>query len=120
MKMSTKAVLLSTFVFPGAGHLLLKKYVTGLSLAGIAFAGIYYATSKTLESAMQIVEQIQSGDIQPDVTTITQLAADQSTGADAWLLNMATLAFVICWLIGIIDSYRVGRVRDRNGQGTSG
>lgn len=115
MKMSTKAALLSTFVFPGTGHVLLKMYLRGFALAGVSFALIYYVASKTLEYALQIVEKMQSGDIQPDMTTITAMATNQLTGTDARLLNIATLAFITCWLIGIIDAYRAGRLRDRTG-----
>jgi hypothetical protein len=66
-----------------------------------------------LERALQITEKIQSGDVQLDVTAITELVSKQSIGTEAHLLNIATAAFIICWLIGIIDSYRVGCVQDK-------
>jgi TM2 domain-containing membrane protein YozV len=114
MKKATKAVLLSAFVFPGAGHIYLKKYISGGVLFGASLLGIYYLISKTVESALQIVEKIQSGEVQPDVTAITQLVTKQSTGAESQLLNIATATIIICWIIGIIDSYRIGRLRDAN------
>ncbi len=116
MKKSTKAALLSAFVFPGIGHIYLKKYITGVVLTGAAFAALYYLTSKTVETAFQITEKIQSGDVQLDVESITELVSKQSTGADDQQLSVATVAFIICWLIGIIDSYRVGCLRDKNNE----
>lgn len=116
MKKATAAALLSALVFPGAGHLFLKKYIPGVALAGASLTGVYYLISETLKRALQIVEKIQAGDIQPDVTAITELLTKQSTGTDATLLNIATVVLVICWLVGIIDSYRLGRVRDRADQ----
>ena len=113
MKKSTKAVLLSAFVFPGVGHLYLKKYVPGSILASVSLVAVYYLVTKTVERAWEIAEKIQSGAVQLDATTITDLVSQQSVGADSQLLNMATLAIIICWGIGIIDSYRVGRVRDK-------
>ena len=109
-----KAALLSAFVFPGIGHFLLKKYIPGAVLAGTAFAGLYFLVAKTVERALKITEKIQSGEVQLDVTTITELVSAQATGNEAQLLNIAAAAFIISWLIGIVDSYRVGRTQDKN------
>jgi hypothetical protein len=114
MKKSTKAALLSAFVFPGVGHLYLKKYMSGVLLAGASFAAIYYLIAKSVERAFEISEKIQSGDVPLDVQAITALVTQQTSGTDVILLNIATTALFVCWLIGIIDSYRVGRVRDKN------
>jgi len=108
-----KAALLSAFVFPGVGHIFLKKYISGVTLVGASFAAIYYLISKAVERALQIAEKIQSGDVQLDITEITELVSKQSIGTEAHLLNIATAAFIICWLIGIIDSYRVGCVQEK-------
>ena len=114
MKKSTKAALLSAFVFPGAGHIYLTKYTAGALLAGTSFAAIYYLVSNAVERAFEISEKIQSGDVQLDINAITELVSQQSTGTNVQLLNIATTALIICWLIGIIDAYRVGCMRDKN------
>lgn len=111
-----KAALLSTFIFPGVGHIYLKRYIPGVALVGASLAGISYVISKAIERSLQIVEKIQSGDVQLDVTAITELVSKQSTGTEAQLLNIVTVVIFICWLIGIIDSYRVGWVQDKNEQ----
>lgn len=116
MKKSTAAALLSAFVFPGAGHLYLKKYIRGIVLIGASLVAVYYVITKSVESALQIVDKIQTGDVPLDATTITELVSQQSLGTDSQLINIATLAVIICWGIGIIDSYRVGRVRDKSEQ----
>jgi TM2 domain-containing membrane protein YozV len=116
MKKSMKAALLSAFLFPGVGHIYLKRYIPGMVLVGVSLAGIYYLTSKTVERSLQIVEKIQSGDVPLDVTAITELVSKQPTGTEAQLLDIATTVIIICWLIGIIDSYRVGRGQDKNKQ----
>lgn len=108
-----KAALLSAFVFPGVGHIYLKRYLHGIFLSGVSLVGSYYLLSKTVERSLQIVEKIQSGDVQLDVTAITELVSKQAIGTDAQLLNIATAVIIICWIIGIIDSYRVGCVQDK-------
>ena len=109
-----KAALLSAFVFPGVGHFLLKKYIRGAALAGTAFAGLYLLIAKTVETALQITEKIQSGEVQLDATTITELVSKQAMGTEAQLLNIAAAVLFISWLIGIVDSYRVGRAQDKH------
>jgi hypothetical protein len=111
MKKTTKAVLLSALVFPGAGHLFLKKYTTGATLVGAAIISLYYLITKAVENALQIVEEIQSGDIQLNAVAISELISRQSTGTDTLLLDIATVAIIICWLVGIIDSYRIACIR---------
>jgi hypothetical protein len=113
MKKSTKAVLLSAFVFPGIGHLLLRKYKSAAVLMSLSFAGLYYLISNAVERALQISEELQSGDVPLDVTAIAELVSKQTTGTEAQLINLATLAVFICWIAGIVDSYRAGRARDR-------
>lgn len=113
MKKITKAVLLSAFVFPGIGHLYLKKRMAGSVLIGVSFAAIYYLMSTIIEHALQIAEKIQSGEVQPDVVAITELLSKQSAGAESQLQNIATAVIVICWVIGIVDSYRLGSAQNK-------
>ena len=113
MSKATKAALLSALVFPGTGHFLLKRYITGVVLAATSFAALYLLIAKAVEKALLISEKIQSGEVQLDVAAITELISRQTTGPEAQLLNIATAVFVIAWLIGIIDSYRVGWGQDK-------
>ena len=89
------------------GHIFLKKTVSGVALAGSSFVAIYYLVSKTVERALQISEKIQRGDISLDVAAISELVSKQSDGVDIQLINIATAVFIICWLFGVVDSYRV-------------
>jgi hypothetical protein len=110
MNNSMKAVLLSAFIFPGAGHFFLKKPIPGAALVVTAFAALYLIISNALERALQIAEKIQSGEVQLDVAAIAELVSTQPTGTGTQVLNIATAVLFISWLIGIVDSYRVGRV----------
>ncbi len=113
MKKSTKSALLSAFVFPGAGHIHLKKYIPGILLAIFSFASIYYVILTIIQTAFLIVGKLQNGEIQPDISAISQLLLNQSSSTDSHLLNMATVVLIICWAIGIIDSYRIGAGIDK-------
>ena len=122
MKKSVKAALLSALVFPGAGHIYLKKYISAIVLFGVSAAGLYYMISKIMEIALQIVDKIGNGNVEPDVASIMDLVSKRTAeiGNGMHLFNIASTTIIICWLIGIIDSYRVGRIEDKKGtQSTS-
>jgi K+-transporting ATPase c subunit len=114
MKKSTKAALLSALVFPGAGHIYLKKYLTGSALIGVSFAGLYYLISRAAEEASQLSTQIQSSAAPPDITAITDMVSKWSSSSQGQLLSNITMIITICWIAGIIDSYRLGIKTDKN------
>jgi hypothetical protein len=101
MKKSNKAVLLSALVFPGAGHFLLKKHISGAILATASLAALYLIISNMLERAQQIADKILSGEVNLDEAAIAELLSRQPSGGESWLT-------------GIVDSYRCGRAQDKN------
>jgi len=111
VKKSTKAILLSALVFPGLGHVYLKKYITGFVLIGASLAASYYFISQLEEKAVQITQKLQSGDVPLDVNAIEKLVSQQSNDVGAERMNMATMVLGICWIFGIIGSYRGERVQ---------
>jgi len=113
MSKSTTAALLSALVFPGAGHLYLKKYITGAALVGVSCAGLYFLISKVADEASIIAEQIQSGAAPPDMATITDMVSKWSAGSQGQLLSNITVIITLCWIGGIIDAYRLGTKLDK-------
>lgn len=116
MKQSTKVLLLSSLVFPGSGHIYLKKYFTGLTLIIISVTGLYYIIDKAVELTTQIVDDILSHNVPPDFMTINDMVTRQWYAADNFWLNIATAAITLAWVYGIIDSYRLGVKLDRDTQ----
>lgn len=116
MKKSTKAVLLSALIFPGTGHLYLQKYISGTVLFGTALAGVGYSVSRTVEIISRVLGEIQNGAVPLDAAAIAELVSRQSTGPQVQLLNIATAVLAVCWLVGAVDSYRLGRQLERQEQ----
>ena len=112
MKKSTKAALLSMLVFPGVGHLYLKKYVFGLLLSIGAATATYFIVSSAVQTALEVVESIQGGSIPLEVGTITELVSQQSRVSED-STNIAMIALFIFWVIGILDSFRVGHMLEK-------
>jgi uncharacterized protein DUF6677 len=108
LRKSIKAALFSAFIFPGSGHLLLKKYVQGVLLVSISTVCLYFLISNTVEIAQEISDKILSSEIPIDVDSIRKAISMQLESRDTQLINISTYLFFICWLISIIDSYRLG------------
>jgi TM2 domain-containing membrane protein YozV len=112
MQKSTKAVLLSALVFPGAGHLYLKRWVEGILLAGVAAYALYFIVSLAMDIALDISSRIESGAVSPDIDSITTLVSQQLAGVEQ-ASNLASIVLVVCWVLGMVGAYWQGRVQDK-------
>jgi hypothetical protein len=109
MKKYKKAALLSAFLFPGAGHLFFKKYISGGIISGISAIALYVLISHAITRALDVSQKILHGEIAADIQTIMTEVSSQVSEADALTLDTATAVFVIMWIISIVDAYRIGR-----------
>jgi hypothetical protein len=119
MSKSLKAALLSALVFPGIGHFSLKKPLQGSLLSGIAIVCLYFLLTAVLDIAQRLSVKIQSGEVPFDVTKISELVSQQLAGSDGQLVNIPSLLLVICWVVGVIDSFRIGWSQGRIGDTSS-
>ena len=108
MKKYEKAILLSVLVFPGAGHVFLKRYLTGISLIIIAMIASYFLIFGVIDQALEIADKIRNGEIYPDLSVILELVSHQSGSTKFQSINIATMTLLATWLVGIVDSYRIG------------
>ena len=115
MSHAMKAALFSAFIFPGSGHFLLKKHVRGALLAGVTILCVWVLLSIALEKAQEISLKIQSGEIPFDLGRITEEASKLAASSGTLQADIATYLLAICWLVGIVDAYRVGRLKDKHG-----
>ena len=111
VKKSTKAALLSGLIFPGVGHLYLNRYLSGILLLVGATAAVYFFMSSAVHAALEVAENIQNGGVSLDTESIKLAISSQSGSAERGM-NAATIVLIVLWLIGIVDSYRVGRKRE--------
>lgn len=97
------------------GHLYLRQYVRGVLFAGVAGVLLYVVVSVAMRTAVEIMGQIQGGNVPLNVESISGLVAKQSHGNDE-SSNIAALAWVALWVTSIADSYRIGRARSGSEQ----
>ncbi len=106
MSRSTTAVLLSALVLPGAGHLYLKHFPRGIALIAISLACLWIIVKNAMQQASLVLDKIASEGIVPDASQLSDLVAQSSNGSGS---STATLVLAGCWLIGIVDAYRLGK-----------
>ncbi len=108
MKRSTKVALLSGLIFPGIGHMVLKQYLRGSVLMLAALIAVSVIVTAAIKRALTVVERINSGEIPIETGTITDAIANSTSGPDSLIVNISVIVLGASWLIGIIDSYRLG------------
>ena len=113
MKGSSKAALLSGLIFPGIGHIILKQYLRGAVLILFSLAALSVIVTRAYQSALTIVDRINSGDIPIETGAIAELVSNSTGGADSLVESIAVIVLGACWLIGIIDSYRLGVAQEK-------
>lgn len=107
MKKSTVAVLLSLLVFPGAGHVYLKRGARALAFIVPTLAAGAYIIRQAFEQANQIVDQLTAGTLTVDpVAMAAQI--EQSSGNTA-MANVASAVLLICWLGSALDAWWLTR-----------
>ncbi len=116
MKEANKSALISAFIYPGVGHLYLRKKISGCLLVVIASWALFIVIENIMARAMEITDKIISGQVAPDIEVIRQLILQPQSDAVAQQLSTATTALIIVWIVGIIDSYRLGRAKDTQEQ----
>ena len=113
MKVSYKAALLSTFVFPGVGQLYLKRYWRGLVIMFFVFTGLGYiiwsVTVSALNSLEEVMVKMQGGT--PNLQEISDIVASKMLNTDPYV-NIVLYVIVCFWIFAIIDSYIIGKQKE--------
>ena len=114
MSKSIKAVLLSGLVFPGIGHFYLKKHIQGIIFSGIATISLCFLLVTTARMAQEISDKILNGEIAMDLVDISEAIMKLLDNSGIHQLNLATFILFLCWLVSMVDSFRLGRIEDTN------
>jgi flagellar biosynthesis protein FliR len=100
-------------MFPGSGHIFLKKYLFGLLYIGIATGASLVLFISMMKRANIIADQIVSQKIPFSITTIIDLVTAAPSPNEAQLLNISINIFLITWLVSTIDAYLAGKKIER-------
>ena len=108
-----KTLILSALVYPGAGQFYLKKNISGCFFAGCASISLYYLLAEVLQRLELLKEKLNRGEIDMNVSAMTELMLAKPVGESALILEYATIALAMIWFVSSLDAYRIGRAEDR-------
>ena len=119
MNNSLRAALLSGLVFPGLGQVILKHRKRGITLMLAVSASLLVIVVKAVQQALTILEKIELEGGAINMSTISNAATQASTTYDSIIFKLLLLLIIFCWIIGVVDAYRIGKRKDIEEQSTS-
>jgi len=112
MKNSLKGAFLSGLIFPGLGQIILKHYKRGTVIMLTVLVGMSVFVVKAVQHALDILEKIESQGGAISIRTISNAATQASATSGNLTFNIVLLLVIICWIIGVVDAYRIGKIKD--------
>lgn len=120
MTHSLRAVLLSGLIFPGLGQWLLgyriRAVVFMLTVSVCLIVIIHQAT----QQAYVVLDQLQTAGSALDMAILWDAADQASRNIDSGIVQGALIALMLVWIAGMIDAYRIGRLKDRAEKSAAG
>ena len=107
MKPSIKAALISALVFPGLGHLVLRRAARGCFFMLPAALAVFYLLRRVLQLADTLLTEVNNGTLALDPVAILERV--HAAGIDSPAATLATWVCVLCWLGSIADALWLGR-----------
>jgi len=71
-----------------------------------------------IQQAFTILETIRSQGGPIDFRTISNAATRASASFDSLTFNFLFVLIIFCWIIGVVDAYRIGKKKDLEEQPT--
>ena len=112
MKNSVKGALLSGLVYPGLGQVNLKYYKSGIALILITSVSIVLIIVKAVQQAFIILQTIEMEGGVITMSAILNTATQASSTSSGFMFKIAFLVIILCWIIGFVDAYRIGKKKD--------
>jgi hypothetical protein len=111
MQRAVSAGLLSAFVFPGAGHLYLRRRRRACVFLLPTLAAAFVFAQDVMQRASALADQVIAGTLPLDPAAIA--ARLQAQGGSSALGTVCGAVLVACWLGSIVDSVVVARALER-------
>jgi hypothetical protein len=112
MNNSLKGAFLSGLIFPGLGQVVLKHYKRGAVIMLAVLVSLSIAVVKAAQHALATLEKIESEGGAISMGTISDAAIQTSTISGSLTFNLALILVILCWFIGVVDAYIIGKKKD--------
>jgi TM2 domain-containing membrane protein YozV len=119
MKISSKAALLSAFIFPGVGQFYLKRHWRGLFIMLFVFTGLGYMIWSATLAALSVLDDAVVK-LQVDTKSLQELsniAGSKILTTDPY--HDAVFYLIVCfWIFAVIDAYIIGKEKESQDEET--
>ena len=113
MSNTMKGILFSALIFPGAGQIILSKYLRGAVFFAVAFvSGILCVTAIVRQSVVMLQDFVATGEA-TTIPKVMAIVAEASTSASSVFLKISFLILFCCWLASVVDAWRIGKQLDQ-------
>ena len=114
MKESTKGILLSALIYPGAGQLALGSIIAGSVFIVLTTAGLFLVIYRVTKRIVHSVDQIISMPADGSVALSGFLELISRGPYDSWRIEAIGLILVLfCWVVSILHAFWFGQKLDR-------
>jgi hypothetical protein len=107
------ATIMSAFLFPGSGHLMLKHRTVGWSLMIGSLIPTIYLIHCIVNSALGLLTLIEKNLLLPEVPAMISYLMAHPFGENPTMAYYAIGIAGVIWLYAIVDSYRLGAQLDQ-------
>ena len=108
MKKPLKAALLSALVYPGAGHLFLRRYPIAFAFIGAFSYLLISLIAPIYEVSQKVMLQISSGELALNLEAISQ-SVSLELAQQPQQYNWLSIALVMIWGFAAFDAYRLAK-----------
>ena len=112
MKTSTKAALLSALVYPGIGQLLYHAYRRATLLILVFSIAAYFYIEEVVSKYQPLIDKVKSGEVPLNGQALAYELSKNPIILDPQRASVLTYILLICWLVAIVDAYRIGIKKD--------
>ena len=110
---------MSGLVFPGLGQVVLKHYKRGIALMLTVLVSLSVIVLKVVQQAFTILEKIELEGRAIDMSAVSQAATQAFATSGSLTINLVLSLIILCWIVGVVDAYRIGKKKDLEEQSTS-
>ncbi len=110
MSKATQALLWAAVIFPGAGHLYLNHFKRGIALVAISLLILSLMFFRFTQQMHVVLDKDLADGRALDIQNLQHIVSMTLQAAASNILLLSGLwALLICWLVGMIDAYRLGK-----------
>jgi thiosulfate reductase cytochrome b subunit len=107
MQRAVSAALLSAFVFPGAGHLFLRRPVRACVFLLPTLVALFLFAGELMRRTSALADQVLTGRLALDPVAIA--ARYEAQGGLSGVATLCGWVLLACWIGSIVDSIVVAR-----------